>query len=102
MFQQNLLHFPNGTIRWQYFIGTNGLQNEYPSFNPKSRALCRNDEQRHIREYMSSIITSENIVVIVIDSGYMTKSQFELSKSAAKYLIQVLGRGDMVNIWIIE
>ncbi|CAD5113890.1 DgyrCDS3050 [Dimorphilus gyrociliatus] len=102
VFRQNSLHFPNGTIRWQYFIGANGVQNEYPSFNPESRAICRSDEQRHIREYMSSTITSKNIVVIVIDSGSMTEKQFELGKSAVKYFIQVLGRGDLISVFNIS
>lgn len=88
------------TIKWQYFMSTDGFHTEYPAHSFDGKAACASgDDSRHQDIYLSTTQQKRKIVTIILDhSNALSNRQLEIGKSIAKHILSFLSYKDKVAL----
>lgn len=106
VFQHNVQYIQS--IKWQYFISTEGIYNEFPAHNchcPSSLlSSCKNAyDSRHRNLFYSSVYQRRKNVVVVIDQGNsLSPVQLKIAKAVAKNIINSLNENDQVAVMSVS
>lgn len=96
VFRQNLEEY--STIKWQYFISTDGIHSEYPAYI--SDTICKQtDNSRHKNIYLGTVQPFTKYIVIVIDHGNsLSPLQLKTAKAIGKHILSSLSHKDKVTV----
>ncbi|XP_046344826.2 VWFA and cache domain-containing protein 1-like [Haliotis rufescens] len=98
VWSSNVQYFPS--VKWQYFISTSGIHNEYPANGFRWAEDCRNvHDTRHRDVFLSTIQPQRKHVVIVVDHGNaMSITQLRTAKAIALHLLQSFSENDRIAV----
>lgn len=104
VFQHNVQYIQS--IKWQYFLSTDGIHNEFPAHNFPNLLYsdCKNvHDFRHRGVFYSTIYQRSKNIVIVIDQGSsLSAAQLKIAKAIAKHIIYSLNEGDRVAVMSVS
>lgn len=97
VWKSNMNFFP--TLKWQFFISTEGIHNEYPA-NGFQWSNCLNiHDMRHRDVYVTTMQPQSKHVVIMMDHGNsLSQTQLHMAKSIAKNLIASFTENDRIAV----
>ncbi|XP_067929353.1 VWFA and cache domain-containing protein 1-like [Watersipora subatra] len=98
-FSQNVQRY--SSLKWQYFISTEGVQNEYPAHQINSSTIpCLLVQgYRHRDVYASTIAPRrENIVLVIDRSSSLNLNQWQTAKELARQVLNSLSSNHQIAI----
>lgn len=97
VWKSNMNFFP--TLKWQYFISTEGVHNEYPGSAFQWTNCPSIHDVRHRDVYVSTMQPQSKHIVIMMDHGNsMSPTQLLMAKSIAKNLLSSFTENDRVAV----
>ncbi|KAL4236844.1 VWFA and cache domain-containing protein 1 [Mactra antiquata] len=97
VWKTNMNFFP--TLKWQYFISTEGIHNEYPGSAFQWSNCPSVHDIRHRDVYVSTMQPQSKRIVIMMDHGNsLSATQMHMARSIAKNLIASFTENDRISV----